>query len=154
MDIVHAIQLALAPAFLLAGIAGLLGLMVGRLGRIADRHRRLAESPDIANMAAEWIEREIHGLARRGYCVNAAIISFTVSALLVCVVIAMLFLEVLVDLPLKWLVGIIFFSAMMALITGLVFFLREVQMVSRIALRDFRSSGAKEGQQERSLKSK
>src|SRR6187551_2991266 len=37
----RAIQLALAPVFLLTGIAGLLNVMTGRLARIVDRGRHL-----------------------------------------------------------------------------------------------------------------
>ena len=38
-DIASVIQLALAPAFLLTGIAGMLNVMAGRLSRIIDRGR-------------------------------------------------------------------------------------------------------------------
>lgn len=40
-DIAHVIELAVAPVFLLAGIAGFLNIMSGRLGRIVDRSRNL-----------------------------------------------------------------------------------------------------------------
>jgi len=39
--IAHAIQLAIAPVFLLTGIAGLLGVMANRLARVIDRGRWL-----------------------------------------------------------------------------------------------------------------
>ena len=42
-DMAHAIQLALAPVFLLTGIAGTLNVMTGRLARIIDRGRQLTE---------------------------------------------------------------------------------------------------------------
>ena len=45
-DIGRAIQLALAPVFLLTGIAALLGVMAGRLARIIDRGRQLTETLD------------------------------------------------------------------------------------------------------------
>jgi hypothetical protein len=37
--IAHAIQLAIAPVFLLTGVAGLLGVMANRLARVIDRAR-------------------------------------------------------------------------------------------------------------------
>ena len=43
--IAHAIQLSIAPVFLLTGIAGLLGVMATRLGRIIDRARGGALPP-------------------------------------------------------------------------------------------------------------
>jgi len=63
-----AIQLALAPVFLLTGIAGLLSVMAGRLARIIDRARAFTEGR-----------------------VPAA------AALLVCMVIAVLFVEIMVQ---------------------------------------------------------
>lgn len=49
-----------------------------------------------------------------------------VGALLVCTVIAMLFIDAFIGTNLKWLVGALFVVAMVALIGGLVSFLREV----------------------------
>ena len=43
-QIAHAIQLAIAPVFLLTGIAALLGVMANRLARVIDRGRALEES--------------------------------------------------------------------------------------------------------------
>ena len=42
--IAHAIQLAIAPVFLLTGIASLLGVMANRLARVIDRGRVLEEA--------------------------------------------------------------------------------------------------------------
>ena len=53
-DIARAIQLALAPAFLLSGIVGLLNVMVGRLARIVDRGKGLTEG----SVAVEFSERD------------------------------------------------------------------------------------------------
>ncbi len=39
----HAIQLAVAPVFMLTAIAGLIGALATRLGRIIDRARSLEE---------------------------------------------------------------------------------------------------------------
>ena len=39
----HAVQLAIAPVFLLIGVAGLLGVMANRLARIVDRARDLEQ---------------------------------------------------------------------------------------------------------------
>ena len=47
-DVSHAIQLALAPVFLLTGIAGMLNVMAGRLARIIDRGRQLTERSSAA----------------------------------------------------------------------------------------------------------
>jgi hypothetical protein len=42
--VAHAIELAVAPVFLLTGIAAILAVMTNRLGRIIDRARVLEDS--------------------------------------------------------------------------------------------------------------
>lgn len=126
-DVGHAIQLALAPAFLLTGIAGLLNVMASRLARIIDRGRRLAEisRPSGAQLSADQRE-ELNSLERRRYLASAAITACTLAALLVCVVIASLFIEVLLQFDLKWAIGLLFTGATLAMVTGLAYFLLEV----------------------------
>ena len=128
-DIASAIQLALAPVFLLTGIAGILNVMAGRLSRIIDRGRALTEGPTgLLLSQQDSIAIEKQTLEQRRHLTSIAITACTVAALLVCMVIAALFLEVLLGAPLKWLVGALFTAAMLALVLGLGFFLREVHL--------------------------
>lgn len=131
-DVGHAIQLALAPAFLLTGIAGLLNVMAGRLARIIDRGRRLSErgvpdGPPLSDAQAD----ELTNLERRRHLASAAITACTLAALLVCMVIASLFMEVLMQFDLKWVIGLLFTGATFAMVTGLAYFLREVHKATR-----------------------
>ena len=65
-DINNAIQLALAPAFLLTGIAGVLNVMAGRLSRIVDRGRHITEGDrPFGHIAHEAIRLELKYLERR-----------------------------------------------------------------------------------------
>lgn len=132
-DVPHAIQLALAPIFLLTGIAGMLNVMAARLGRIIDRTRRLSETPSSVVLSPDGRTVELRSLKRRRRLANAAITACTLAALLVCIVIALLFLEALLGLPLKWLAGILFACSMVGLIFGLGMFLREVHLATRSA---------------------
>jgi hypothetical protein len=129
-DVPHAIQLSLAPAFLLTGIAGMLNVMAGRLARIIDRGRQLTESAELPEALSALVAGELQELDRRRHLASAAITACTLSALLVCVVIASLFLEALLSVPLKWLVGALFTGAMFALVVGLAYFLREVHLAT------------------------
>ena len=133
LDVTRAIQLALGPVFLLTGIAGLLNVMAGRLARIIDRGRVLTERPDgTALPEQDWRHLELRNLDRRRHYTSVAITSCTVAALLVCVVIASLFLEVLLDAPvILWLTGALFTAATLSLVVGLSFFLREVHLATR-----------------------
>lgn len=131
-DVNHAIQLALAPVFLLTGIAGILNVMTGRLARIIDRGRAFAEGKvrlDTPGHAA--LISELLSLERRRRHASWAINACTLSALLVCLVIVTLFAEALLELPLQWLAGLFFMAATIALVVGLGAFLREVRLATR-----------------------
>lgn len=131
-DIGHAIQLALAPVFLLTGIAGVLNVMTGRLARIIDRGRQLTEArPTSAAPLPASLSIELSSLERRRHLASAAITACTSSALLVCVVISALFVEVLFGVDFKWLVGVLFTGSTLALVVGLAYFLREVHLATR-----------------------
>jgi hypothetical protein len=130
-DIGHAIQLALAPVFLLTGIAGILNVMTNRLARIIDRGRYFEAhwsrlDPEARHAAAP----ELRCLEQRRQLASWAINAGTTAALLVCMVVAALFFEALLDLPLKWLAGVLFIVSMGALIAGLGLFLREVHLAT------------------------
>jgi hypothetical protein len=131
-DVPQAIQLALGPVFLLTGIAGLLNVMTGRLARIIDRGRALTESAASAGSSERASRQdELRGLERRRHLASAAITACTLSALLVCMVITALFVEVMIDARLEAVVGVLFAVAALALVGGLAFFLREVHLATR-----------------------
>ncbi len=128
----RAIQLALAPVFLLTGIAGILNVMTGRLSRIIDRGRHLTETPpDNLALPPDRRANELRTLERRRHLASVAITASTLAALLVCLVIVLLFVEVLLDLPLKWFEGGLFTCSTVALVVGLSYFLREVHLATR-----------------------
>ena len=130
-DVTHAIQLALAPVFLLTGIAGILNVMTGRLARIIDRGRRLTEHAIPQELqVSELFQVELRALERRRHLASAAITASTFSALLVCTVIGALFVEALLHIELNWLVGILFTGSTAALVLGLAYFLREVHLAT------------------------
>ena len=131
-DVAHAIQLALAPVFLLTGIAGLLNVMASRLARIIDRGRSLTEQnlpqhlqdPDV-------FQKELSRLERRRHYASSAITACTCSALLVCMVVAVIFLQVLLQVEFKWVISSLFTASTVTLIIGLAYFLREVHLATR-----------------------
>lgn len=130
-DTARAIQLALAPVFLLTGTAGLLNVMTGRLSRIVDRGRALSERHDDAAPAEQSsICHELQSLERRRHFTGIAITACVCAALLLCMVIATLFAEVMFHGALKWLIGGLFTASTVALIVSLAFFLREVHLAT------------------------
>ncbi|HKR06183.1 MAG TPA: DUF2721 domain-containing protein [Bacteroidia bacterium] len=134
-DIAKAIQLALGPVFLLTGVAGLLNVMTGRLSRIVDRGRYLTERTGINKSdSSEEVTTELKMLEHRRRFTSVAITMCTVSALFVCLVIVTLFIEVMLSIPLNWIIGALFTLATLALVIGLAFFLREVHLSAKKSL--------------------
>src|SRR5258705_2211740 len=80
----HAIQLAVAPVFLLSGVAGLLAVMAGRLARIIDRARDLEQRWAMLDAKALARARtEIPNLERRRHLASWAVNLSAAAALLV-----------------------------------------------------------------------
>jgi uncharacterized membrane protein (DUF485 family) len=126
MDIAHVIQLAVAPVFLLAGVGIMLTVFTGRIARIVDRSRVLEERlQSTAEPDPSSIRRELDTLSRRSRIVDAAIALTTLTGLLVCVVIATLFVGLLAH-RLAGLVAVLFVMAILAFAAAFVLFLCEV----------------------------
>ena len=128
-DIGHVIQLAIAPVFLLTGVGTLLSVLTSRLARIIDRSRVLEERLDHDHKDA-WFD-ELDVLYQRTHLINYAITLATACGLLVCLVIAMLFLRDTTDLPLDQYVAAFFVFGMVALIGSFAYLLREIFIASK-----------------------
>ena len=129
-EIAHAIQLAIAPVFLITGIAGLLAVLSNRLGRTIDRARVVAKTA-VDTETRQEVHEELTVLSRRAKLIYRAISLGTISALLICFVIASLFMSAFVRFPVSIIVAILFVGAMVALIAALLLFLREVFLATR-----------------------
>ena len=135
-NVTRAIQLALAPVFLLTGIAGLLNVMTNRLARIVDRARAIQKNPDAdAFPGEESFGLRLHRLERRRHFTSIAITACTIAALLLCTVVATLFLEAILDVHLSWLIAALFTGSTLGLVVGLGFFLREVHLATQMRIR-------------------
>ena len=129
VDVAHAIQLAVAPVFLLSGVRVLLGVLTTRLSRIVDRARatedRLHQDP--LHDTAETTQ-QLRVLARRARLINVAITLITVTALLVALVVALLFASTFAPMNLATPVAVLFVASMVSLVVALVAFLLEVRI--------------------------
>jgi Protein of unknown function (DUF2721) len=125
--VAHVIQLSVAPVFLLSGIGGMLTVMTNRLARVIDRARALERQLPVADAEDHpRIEAQLATLARRATLASRAIALFTLTALFVCAVVAVLFLAVSLGFDASVWVAVLFIAAMAAVFTGLLFFLGEI----------------------------
>ncbi|HET8622913.1 MAG TPA: DUF2721 domain-containing protein [Gemmatimonadales bacterium] len=130
-SIASAIQLSIAPVFLLTGIGAILGVLTGRLARIVDRSRVLTDQLHQHPDTLAHLEHDLAMLAMRARLVNRAIGMCTLAALLVCLVIVALFVSAFADAHLAKVIALAFTAAMLALIASLVNFLRETYLATR-----------------------
>jgi hypothetical protein len=130
-SIASAIQLSIAPVFLLTGVGAILGVLTNRLARIVDRSRVLGEQLHANPAGMEHLASDLQLLAHRARLVNRAIGMCTFGALLVCLVIVALFVSAIADAHLGKVIALAFTAAMLALIGALITFLRETYLATR-----------------------
>jgi len=129
--IAHVVQLSVAPVFLLTGIAGLLNVLTGRLARIVERARQLERSLSGGDAAQhDAVHGKLAILAKRARWINIAISLCVGSAILVASVVMVLFASAFWSRNSTPAVAGLFITAMIALICGLVFFLREIYLAT------------------------
>lgn len=126
------VRLALAPVFLLTAIGAFLNVCASRLSRIVDRSREVepflldSRGPD----HARWLA-ELRIIDRRMRLVSSAI-SFTVlSAVLTCLVVALLFAANFVVTRLGVAIALLFIAATVAIAIGFGIFLVETRLGAR-----------------------
>jgi CBS domain containing-hemolysin-like protein len=129
VDVAHAIQLAVAPVFLLSGVGVILGVLTARLARIVDR-ARAAEDRARAGAAHDTpeIRAQLRVFARRARLINVAITLITITALLVAMVVALLFASTFAPMNLATPVAVLFVLSMVSLVVALIAFLAEVRI--------------------------
>jgi hypothetical protein len=128
-DIGHVIQLAIAPVFLLTGVCTNLMVLTNRLARIIDRSRVLEERLEIG-LSDSYVD-ELEVLYQRAHLINYSITLSTGCGLLICLVIAMLFLGDTTNLPLDKYIAGSFVLGMGALIGSFGYLLREIFIASK-----------------------
>jgi len=125
----YAIQLSVAPVFLLTGITGLLSIFTQRLARIVDRTRVLQEALERGTtLEARRLRTALEVQRKRMFLINRAILCITFTALLIAAVVGVMFVSAVAVLDLAAILVPAFVLAMLMLIVGLVLFLQEVQL--------------------------
>lgn len=126
------VRIAIAPVFLLSGIASFVNVCTSRLSRIVDRSRQI-EPRLLASRGAEherWLG-ELHVLDRRMRLVSWAISLSVLSAVLICAVVVLLFSASLSSLPVATAIALLFIGSMVAIGFGFAIFLIETRVGSR-----------------------
>ena len=126
------VRIAVAPVFLLSGIASFVNVCTTRLSRIVDRSRDI-EPRLLASRGAEhdrWIG-DLKILDRRMSLVSWATALSVVSALLICLVVVLLFAASLSRFRFGSEIAILFIASMLAIGAAFAVFLYETTIAAR-----------------------
>jgi len=123
LDLARAIQLSLAPVFLLSAITGMLSLISTRLTRVIDRARELQGQPGEAG--------DLTMLRLRMALLTRAIESASITGILVAIVVAVTFVSTITVFDLAAVVVPLFVLAMVTLIVALMLLLFDSRIASR-----------------------
>ena len=125
--VAHVIELAVAPVFLLTAIGTMLSVMTNRLARIIDRARFYEAKLETATPEGmAKLHASLNTLSRRADLIGQAIFLCTATALVVCTVIALLFLGDYLRYDVSLPIASLFILGMLLLVIGLICFLREI----------------------------
>ena len=134
-DVSHIIQLAIAPVFLLTGVATKLSVLTSRLARIIDRVRVIEDILNTIAKSRPDLEDELEELYMRYHLINRAITLSASTGLLICLVIASLFLGDATSLNLDKLVAALFVAGILSLIGSFIYFMREIFVATKTLTR-------------------
>jgi hypothetical protein len=129
ITVAQVIQQAVAPVFLLTGVGAILSVLSVRFARVIDRFRVL-DNVASGERTAHATERAL--LIRRARWIHWAISLCTTCALLICIVIAALFIGSELGKDPSTTIAVLFIAGMLALTAGLLCFLREIALSTNI----------------------
>ena len=126
------VRIAVAPVFLLSGIASFVNVCTTRLSRIVDRSRDI-EPMLLASRGAEherWVS-DLKILDRRMSLVSWATALSVISALLICLVVVLLFAASLSRFRFGSEIALLFIASMLAIGGAFAVFLYETTIAAR-----------------------
>ena len=129
LGLAKAIQLSVAPVFLLTAISGLLGVISSRLTRVIERALVVQGDPAATG--------DLQLLRRRMALLTRASALVTITGVLVAAVVAVTFLGAIAVVDLTPIVVSCFVLAMLSLMGGLLLLLLDTRLASRLILHRF-----------------
>ena len=132
-SILHAVQLAVAPVFMLAAVAGMIGTVASRLARIVDRARVLEERLEAGTAKdPEDLRWELDRLRLRGRFCNASVALLVICGMAIGATVMALFIGETSLIPAERLVPALFLGAVGAFVLALLLFLAETLLATHV----------------------
>lgn len=131
-EIVHVIQVALAPAFLLSALATLLNVFSTRLGRVADKVDAIKIELASADRAqADWLSRRLTTLRRRSVVLEIAVLFASLGGAMTGIAVLMLFVGALREASTAAILFGCFGVALVCTVAALAAFMLEILLAGR-----------------------
>ncbi len=127
----HVIQTALTPVFLLSGIAALLNVFAGRLGRVADQTDALAAEPH----ESAGRDHRLRMLRARSHAMDWAVVLAALAGALTCGAILVLFLGVVLGRGAAALLFLLFGGAIVLTMGALLAYVVEMLLAAQVIRR-------------------
>ena len=131
-NVIHVIQVALTPVFLLTALAALLNVFSTRLGRVADRvdevGARLQSAPATD---AEFLSAQLDYLRRRSIVLDVAVVLATIAGVATSGAALVLFVGALGAAVVRSMLFVLFGGALLFAIAALFAFAVEMMMAGR-----------------------
>lgn len=125
-EISHIIQQVFAPALLLAGIGSFMNVMAHRLSRVIDRAREIEAEATADQDEEEPLASVRDVLSLRARLISRAMALSTATAVIICGLIALMFVDALLHISLMPVIALVFIGAMFTLMASLIVLIREV----------------------------
>lgn len=125
-SIIKVLQTAVTPVVLISGVGLLLLTMTNRFGRLVDRARALATTLKTGTADAEATHAQLKILAQRGRMLRRSIAEAGFCVLFAALLIITLFVAMLADADVEWLISAFFIISLLFLILSLIDFIRDV----------------------------
>jgi len=138
----HLIKLAVAPAFLLASVGGLLGVFSGRLSRIIERFDKIdallvsSQASSRNKIKVEKLNKQRRFLEKRADNMNRSILFATATGILIAFSIITIFMSAFFVFNGSSLIATLFVAGMLSMVVALTLFLREIFMATKFLKRD------------------
>ena len=129
--VIHVIQTALTPIFLLTAVAGLLGVFTTRLARISDQVDSLASADPRTADDELFVRRRLTHLRRRSHALDIAVILGTLAGACTCGTALTLFLGALRSSATGAILFLLFGLALLFTIGALTAFLTEMLLAGK-----------------------
>lgn len=125
-EISHIIQQVFAPALLLAGIGSFMNVMTHRMSRVIDRARQIEAECVAGQQDDEPLASAHRMLSLRARLISRAMALSTGAAVVICGLIALMFVDALLHISLMPVIALVFIGAMLMLMASLLVLIREV----------------------------